>query len=139
LRAQADGQKVTLGADLDPNLPKLAGSAQALQQVVLNLTANALQAMPGGGRLDCRTRWLPAEGEAELRVRDTGPGVPAELRGRLFEPFFTTRAEGTGLGLALCREIVRQHGGRIELAESDGHGAEFVVHLPRGKSTEITP
>jgi signal transduction histidine kinase len=138
MRAQADAQKVTLGADLDSKLPQVAGSAQALQQVVLNLTTNALQAMPGGGRLDCRTRWLAAEEEAELRVRDTGPGVPADARSRLFEPFFTTRAEGTGLGLALCREIVRQHGGRIELAESEGTGAEFVVRLPRGKSTEIT-
>jgi signal transduction histidine kinase len=136
LRAQADGQKVTLGADLDAELPLLSGSAQALQQVVLNLTTNSLQAMPGGGRLDCRTRWLPAQGEAELRVRDTGPGVPPEARGRLFEPFFTTRAEGTGLGLALCREIVRQHNGRIELADGDGRGAEFVVHLPRGPLSE---
>jgi two-component system sensor histidine kinase HydH len=133
MRARADEQKVTLGADLDPNLPPLAASAQALQQVVLNLTANALQAMPAGGRLECQTRWLSVEGEVELRVRDTGPGVPAEARDRLFEPFFTTRAEGTGLGLALCREIVRQHGGRIDLAEGDGPGAEFVVRLPRGK------
>jgi signal transduction histidine kinase len=132
-RAQADGQKVTVGAELDPKLPTLAGSAQALQQVVLNLTANALQAMPAGGRLECLTRWLPAQGQAELRVRDTGPGVPAEARARLFEPFFTTRPEGTGLGLALCREIVRQHGGSIELAEGSGPGAEFVVRLPRGK------
>jgi signal transduction histidine kinase len=137
VRAQADGQKVTLAADLDPDLPSLSGSAQALQQVVLNLAANALQAMPGGGQLECRTRWLPAAGEAELRVRDTGPGVPADARDRLFEPFFTTRAEGTGLGLALCREIVRQHGGRIDLADGDGRGAEFVVRLPRGKPEEV--
>jgi two-component system sensor histidine kinase HydH len=139
VRAQADGQKVTLAADLAPDLPPLSGSAQALQQVVLNLATNALQAMPGGGQMDCQTRWLPAEGEAELRIRDSGPGVPAEARARLFEPFFTTRAEGTGLGLALCREIVRQHGGRIDLADGDGRGAEFVVRLPRGKVEEGRP
>jgi two-component system, NtrC family, sensor histidine kinase HydH len=133
MRAQADGQKVTLGADLDPKLPALAGSPQALQQVVVNLTGNALQAMPAGGRLECQTRWLASEDEVELRVRDTGPGVPADARDRLFEPFFTTRAEGTGLGLALCREIVRQHGGSIDLAEGNVPGAEFVVRLPRGK------
>jgi two-component system, NtrC family, sensor histidine kinase HydH len=136
MRAQADGQKVTLSADLDPNLPPLAGSAQALQQVVLNLTANALQAMPDGGRLEYRTRWLPGKDGAELRVRDTGPGVPADARARLFEPFFTTRAEGTGLGLALCREIVRQHGGSIELADTKEPGAEFVIRLTRGKLGE---
>jgi signal transduction histidine kinase len=136
MRAQADGQQVTLHADLDPDLPPLAGSAQALQQVVLNLTANALQAMPDGGRLEFHTRWLAGEEVAELRVRDTGPGVTADARARLFEPFFTTRAEGTGLGLALCREIVRQHGGSIELADGKGPGAEFVIRLPRGKLGE---
>ncbi len=132
VRAQADGQKVTLAAELDPHLPTIHGSAQALQQVLLNLAANALQAMPAGGRLTCVSHWLPEEGQVELRVKDTGPGVPASARDRLFEPFFTTRTEGTGLGLALCREIVRQHGGRIDLADS-GTGAEFVVRLPRGK------
>ena len=59
--------------------------------------------------------------------------MPPEARPRLFEPFFTTRAEGTGLGLALCAEIVHQHGGSIELAEDDGPGAEFVVRLPCGE------
>jgi signal transduction histidine kinase len=139
VRAQADAQKVTLDADLGTDLPPVSGSIQALQQVVLNLTANALQAMPGGGSLRCRTRLLTADDEVELRVQDTGPGVPAEVRPRLFEPFFTTRAEGTGLGLALCAEIVHQHGGSIELADGGGPGAEFVVRLPCGAVVESQP
>jgi signal transduction histidine kinase len=139
LRAQADAQKVTLSADLDADLPTISGSSQALQQVVLNLAANALQAMPAGGSLRCRTRWHAADDEAELRVRDTGPGVPPEARPRLFEPFFTTRAEGTGLGLALCAEIVHQHGGSIELVDGDGPGAEFLVLLPCGEPGEGKP
>jgi signal transduction histidine kinase len=130
VRAQADAQKVTLDADLAAALPPVSGSVQALQQVVLNLAANALQAMPRGGSLHCQTRLFSADDEVELRVRDTGPGVPPDVRPRLFEPFFTTRAEGTGLGLALCAEIVHQHGGSIELVDGDGPGAEFVVRLP---------
>jgi two-component system, NtrC family, sensor histidine kinase HydH len=128
LRAQAEGQAVRLTADLDPALPAVPGSAQALRQVVLNLATNALQAMPYGGALACRTRPVPAG--VELTVADTGPGVAPADRAHLFEPFHTTRPDGTGLGLALCREIVEQHGGRIELAEGVTPGATFRVTLP---------
>jgi two-component system, NtrC family, sensor histidine kinase HydH len=130
LRAQAEGQNVRCEADLQPDLPAVSGTAPALQQVVLNLATNAVQVMPRGGRLWCRTEYRPGAGQVELRVGDTGPGIPAEARAHLFEPFFTTREEGAGLGLALCREIVRQHGGSIELEE--GPGAVFRVVLPVG-------
>lgn len=135
LRAQADSQRVALQTDPAPDIPRLLGSAQALQQVVLNLMTNALQAMPDGGTLLCRTRLSPRlrgdEGESvELLIADRGPGISAEAMPHLFEPFHTTRPEGTGLGLALCREIVQQHGGRIELDTLDGWGAVFRVTLP---------
>ncbi len=130
LRAQADSQHIAFQMDLTPNLPRLLGSAQALQQVVLNLMTNALQAMPDGGTLLCRTCRLSDPPSIELWVADSGPGVPAEALSHLFEPFHTTRPEGTGLGLALCREIVQQHGGRIELDYLDGWGAVFRVTLP---------
>jgi two-component system sensor histidine kinase AtoS len=127
LRARAAEQKVELIADLEERVI-VQGAAGPLGQVVLNLLLNALQAMPAGGRVTCRTRRVGAD-QVELTVIDTGPGVPAEVRAHLFEPFFTTRAEGTGLGLALCREIVEQHGGRIDLV-GDGPGATFRVVLP---------
>ncbi len=145
VRAQAVELEVIVEADLTPHLPRVAGSPQALQQVVLNLFANALQAMSDGrGKsspdnlsrkdkrqncLRCRTRFLPASNRIELLVSDTGPGVPPAARPHLFEPFFTTRPEGTGLGLALCREIVQQHGGTIELLDP-GPGAVFGILLP---------
>ena len=71
-----------------------------------------------------------ADGVVELAVADSGPGVPADLRGRIFEPFFTTRPRGTGLGLAVARQIVEAHGGRIDVGEDTGGGARFTVRLP---------
>jgi signal transduction histidine kinase len=129
LEAQAAGQCVALERELDPDLPSVSGSAIALLQVFLNLVTNALQAMPQGGKLHCRTRYDPQQRSVEVRIADTGPGIVPEARRHLFEPFFTTRPDGTGLGLALCREIALQHGGRIEL-EAGGPGASFRVLLP---------
>jgi two-component system, NtrC family, sensor histidine kinase HydH len=132
LRAQAAEQGVVLETDFAADLPPALGSAAALRQVALNLlaNANALQAMPTGGRLRCSTRPLPGRQAVEVRIADTGPGVPAEARPHLFEPFFTTRPAGTGLGLALCREILSNHGGQIELAGADTPGAVFRFVLP---------
>jgi two-component system sensor histidine kinase HydH len=135
VEAQAAAQQVHLERDLASNLPLVTGAANALRQVALNLLTNGLQAMPQGGRLRCSTRWQPASKCIEFRVADTGPGVAQADRPRLFEPFFTTRPEGTGLGLALCREIIVGHGGRIELEssllKSGVPGATvFLVELP---------
>jgi signal transduction histidine kinase len=128
LRAQATQQHVLLELNLDPQVPTILGSAKALRQVVLNLATNALQAMPHSGRLTCRTR--SAADAVECEIADTGPGIDPNVRSRLFEPFFTTRTQGTGLGLALCREIVLQHNGRIELESVEPHGTLCRVVLP---------
>lgn len=133
LEAQAATQGVSLELDLEPNLPAVLGSANALRQVFLNLATNALQAMPSGGRLRCSSRPEPQQRTVEVRFTDTGTGISLEDRQHLFEPFFTTRPEGTGLGLALCREIITQHGGRIELEAREGPGASFLVRLPAAR------
>jgi signal transduction histidine kinase len=130
LQAQAEEQGVSVRRDLASDLPPVAGSPGTLYQLALNLCTNALQAMPHGGRLRCATTHDGAAGTVELRVGDTGPGVSPEERPHLFELFFTTRPEGTGLGLALCREIVTGHGGTIALDAADGVGASFIVTLP---------
>jgi signal transduction histidine kinase len=129
LRAQAESQGVIFQVEMAPELPLLIGSAQALQQVVLNMASNGLHAMPKGGRLLCRTRRSKALSGVALWLADTGSGIAAEELPHLFEPFHTTRPEGTGLGLALCREIVQQHGGQIELDHLTGWGAVFRVTL----------
>jgi len=100
-----------------------------IQQVLVNLFMNAAQAMPEGGRIEVAAQALPSSAAASIRVHDDGPGIPAEVRPRIFEALFTTKAKGSGLGLALCRRIVEAHGGSIQLAPSDA-GAAFVLVLP---------
>ena len=129
LEAQAADQSVAIARDFDQRLPSISGSASALRQVFLNLATNALQAMPQGGRLQCRTSYESQKRTVEVHFADTGPGISPEDRKHLFEPFFTTRPDGTGLGLAVCREFVVQHGGQIEV-EAGGPGATFRVVLP---------
>jgi len=132
LEAQGASQSVAIERDFDLSVPSVSGSASALRHVFLNLATNALQAMPQGGRLHCRTRYEPQTRRVEVRFTDTGTGISSHDRKHLFEPFFTTRPDGTGLGLALCREIVLQHGGQIEL-EAGGPGATFRVVLPAAR------
>src|SRR4051794_22874419 len=100
-----------------------------IQQVLVNLFMNAAQAMPEGGRIEVAAEALPSTAAASIRVHDDGPGIPAEVRHRIFEALFTTKAKGSGLGLALCRRIVEAHGGTIQLAPSHS-GAAFVLVLP---------
>jgi two-component system sensor histidine kinase HydH len=131
LAAQAEQQRVVIERDLANALPAVSASPNAIRQLVLNLLTNALQAMPTGGRLKCRTRHVGSR--VEGRVADTGPGVSEAAREHLFEPFFTTRTTGTGLGLALCREILGSHDGSIELTDAKDEGtvgAEFRFEIP---------
>jgi signal transduction histidine kinase len=105
-----------------------AGSDAKLRQVVHNLVRNAAEAAGAGGRVAIDIAARP--GEAEVSVSDTGPGIAPEVRGRLFEPFLTTKARGTGLGLAVSRAIARAHGGDLEAGEAPGGGARFALRLP---------
>ena len=108
-------------------LPEVALDAGQIRQAVLNLVVNAMQAMPRGGRLTVSTR---LEGPtAVVEVEDSGPGIPEEVRARIYEPFFTTKATGTGLGLPVVRRIVEGHGGELRLATGPG-GTCFSMRLP---------
>ena len=130
-RGPAEAQGVGVDLDLDPSLPAVAMVPPALVQVLRNLTTNALQAMPGPGRLRIATRYDAPSRSAELTVSDTGPGLPAEASTHLFEPFFTTKPGGTGLGLAIAREIALAHGGDLRAGpRPDGPGAAFTLALP---------
>jgi signal transduction histidine kinase len=107
-----------------------------IEQVLLNLIINARQAMPRGGRLRLEVRTNPRAQLVELRVADTGIGIPPERLRLIFEPFYTTKSPdehghgGTGLGLSVCRQIIDQHHGRIRVESLVGKGSTFTVKLP---------
>jgi len=121
--------------------PVVVASRVRLAQVVTNLVQNALEAAtPGGPCTVWLTTGTTAGGDAFLRVEDDGPGIPADLQPRIFEHFFTTRAEhgGTGLGLSICRDMVRELDGTIEFRSRPGH-TEFEVVLPAAATRSGTP
>lgn len=114
---------------------RVTGEEGFLRQALLNLARNAAEACaeaPGGGQVVLEGRLIPgSEGEAQqISVRDNGPGIPAEALVKIFVPFFTTKAGGTGLGLAVVQKIIVQHGGTVEARNRPGGGAEFIVTLP---------
>ena len=102
-----------------------------MRQALTNLIRNALDAMPDGGELEVSCLALP-EGTVEIRISDTGPGIPKENREKIFLPFFTTKPKGTGMGLALVQKIVLAHGGRIRVENGESGGTTFVITLRKG-------
>jgi PAS domain S-box-containing protein len=122
--------RVTVRRELAAGLPAVEIVEGQLKQVFLNLVLNALDAMPGGGELAVATGWDGDRREVRVSFADTGEGIPAEEIARIFEPFYTTRPKGTGLGLAVSYSIVERHEGRIEVASQVGAGSTFTVFLP---------
>jgi len=118
--------------DLDGAPCEVLADENQLEQALLNLASNALDAMPAGGTLTVRTRPSPDRSRIEVEVSDTGHGMSKETLARAFEPFFTTKAtgKGTGLGLSIVERIVEEHGGSIEARSEPGKGAAFTVRLP---------
>lgn len=123
----AERQGIRLETDLPPQAA-VRGDPEQLQQVILNLTLNAIQAMPEGGRITLSAR--REDSFFAIRVTDEGEGIPEESLDRIFDPFYTTKESGTGLGLAVAHQIVVQHGGRIQVARNPGKGVTFTVLLP---------
>lgn len=113
---------------LDPNLPLIHGHYDPLRRAFSNLLRNAAEAQDNGGTLEIVSR-REAESGADIEIRDHGPGVPADLRDRIFDPYCTTKEHGTGLGLALVKQTVELHRGTIAVTETPGGGATFVVRL----------
>jgi len=122
-----------------PIVPVVAGQ---IEQILINLVINARQAMPTGGRLRVDVRDNATAGMAEVRLADSGVGIPADQLRLIFEPFYTTKDPdehghgGTGLGLSVCRQIIEQHQGRIRVESVVGKGSTFTVKLPLGASDE---
>jgi signal transduction histidine kinase len=134
-KQELQGKSVALRRTEPPDIGPVQADIDLMSQVLLGLLANAAEAVPPGGEVTPAAR--PAERGIELAVADSGPGVPRELRERIFEPFFTTRARGTGLGLAVARQIVEAHHGRIAVGERAGGGACFTIHLPASRAIVV--
>jgi signal transduction histidine kinase len=134
VRARAELQNVAVRLDVEEPLPPLDADSGQLRQVVYNLMFNALDAMPEGGAIRVSVGTAPrAEAGPTMlavRVEDTGPGLPAGLEDRIFEPFVSTKETGLGLGLSICRRIVEAHGGSITAETLPAGGAVFSVRLP---------
>ena len=126
---QAQLQNIEMVKEFSPSLPNVVADFDQLQQIFTNLTLNAIQAMPDGGRLTIRSSAV--DGEVRVDVQDTGCGISKENMGRLFTPFFTTKekGKGVGLGLAVVHGIIERHKGRIKVQSEVGKGTTFSVYL----------
>jgi PAS domain S-box-containing protein len=138
VRHEAQRRAVAFHLNLAPCPVKALGDRVVLQQVMLNLIGNAMDAMeatPKDRRVLTLTTELQSENfRASILVEDNGPGIPEEQRQRLFTPFFTTKREGLGLGLSICRSLIESLGGRIELQDREAPGAAFYIQLPLAPS-----
>jgi signal transduction histidine kinase len=129
-------RKVSLELALDDELPPIMANRVQMQRVLINIMINAIESL---GATRGRTRRIqirsasPDEKSVQLEISDTGAGVAPDDMDRIFEPFFSTKARGTGLGLSLCRTIVEEHGGRLWASARDKHGMTFFLKLPRSE------
>jgi two-component system NtrC family sensor kinase len=130
IRNQKIFDHIVIEEQLASDLPPVNGNVNQLQQVLLNLSLNACEAMPKGGTLSIASS--AGDGKVAVNLTDTGAGIKTELLDRIFEPFFTTKAvgKGTGLGLSVSDGIIQQHGGTLEVESREGQGSTFVIMLP---------
>ena len=133
-----------IALNLDPSMPPVDGDPEALRRLFLNLVRNGLEAAKTrvivSTRVETGRRFRDREGRLHALVRvaveDDGAGIPTDARTRLFQPFYTTKPKGTGLGLAVAQRITHDHGGTIDVEDVAGHGARFVVTLPASREKE---
>jgi C4-dicarboxylate-specific signal transduction histidine kinase len=133
-RTEAANNSVSVRTQFAEDLPRVQGDRVQLQQVMLNLIVNAIQAMSGIGEgvreLQISIETVPSAGGVRVGVRDTGPGLSPESLPLLFESFYTTKPDGMGMGLSICRSIIEAHGGRLWAATCEPRGALFQFTIP---------
>lgn len=137
LERELRNYRIAIHTQIDPAVPRVPACGNQIQRVLLNLLINARQAMSEGGSIVVRLATGAEAGWVELTVQDSGSGIPRDSLPHIFDPFFTTKRGpdqtgrgGTGLGLAACKEIIDQHGGRIRVESTVGRGTAFTIRLP---------
>jgi signal transduction histidine kinase len=128
-RAELAQAGITLAMEVTPGLPEVAADEAQIRQALLNLVRNAREAMPRGGTLRVVVD-APTPDQVRICVSDTGPGIASEDLGKIFDPFFSTKTKGTGLGLALVQQVVVDHAGRIDVQSPAGEGTRFSLIFP---------
>ena len=128
---QMNNASIELRTQVPEYLPTVRGSSGRLKQALLNLLVNARQAMPSGGTLTVRVE-RQADAQLCIHLEDTGAGIPEDVQSRVFSPFFTTKQDGTGLGLPVTRKIVEDHGGTLDMQSTPNRGTQFTLRLPVG-------
>jgi signal transduction histidine kinase len=127
IEPEAQRQEIELVRELEP-LPEVWVDTSQLKQALLNLIINANQAMEEGGKLTITARFI--NGQIRIDVKDTGKGIPPEIQEKIFDLFYSTKQEGTGVGLAIVKRVVEGHGGRITVDSEVGKGTTFSIFLP---------
>jgi signal transduction histidine kinase len=129
LKPQIEKQRIVIQKEFQP-LPPILMDREQMKQVILNLLLNAVQAMPKGGALVLKGTLPEGDRWIKLSIQDSGLGIPSEDLDKLFDPFFSTKEGGVGLGLSIAHRIIDQHRGKIEVESTLGKGTRFTVWLP---------
>ncbi len=144
LETQAKEKGMSISRDFGDSLPKVWIDREQMKQVFMNLILNAIQAMKEGDTITLATRAVSRNGTepsgefVQVEIRDTGIGIPEESLQHIFDPFFTSKDEGSGLGLAVSHQIVQEHGGFVTVESNLGKGTVFFVHVPVGRQVQAT-
>ncbi|MGD8109506.1 sensor histidine kinase [Vibrio sp. TRT 21S02] len=136
VEAAVKNNNIDYHLEVEQEQTTLLGNANAIASALSNLVMNAIQIAGKASQIDVFFR--PVNGELKISVQDSGPGVPPELQSKIMEPFFTTRSQGTGLGLAVVQMVCRAHDGRLELISEEGDGACFTICIPLDREQQPT-
>src|SRR5208283_2498694 len=133
----ASRPEIAVVRDFEDGLPEVIADCMQMKQVFLNLFLNAVEAMPDGGTLKIKTSYEKASSSVKIEVADTGKSISGDAMDKIFQPFFTTKAKGTGMGLAISKRLIEDHGGTITLGNLPDHGAVFTIRLPVRQYIEV--
>jgi signal transduction histidine kinase len=128
LASQIKEQGYTIDKHYDNNLPEITADSDMLYQAFLNILINAMQAMPKGGEINVKI--ASSDNTVKIFFEDQGEGIAEDILEKIWDPFFTTKAKGTGLGLGIVKNIIESHGGRVQISNRSVSGARMIVEIP---------